>query len=122
MFYPIQPYFLLIAGLLISLTCGSAFQATLKLSARRRFRNDPTAVSETAQSLSLLIPFLGIAVGACLFLSAGLALFSFPLRLTWLVALPLTGLTASLVWFQLRKLIVSLRAGNLRALDLDWLE
>lgn len=124
------PVFLLVAGLFISLTSGLAFEAGLKqvaaqLSIQLSTQPEPTPQdipASTGDRPELLMPFLGIALGACLFLGAGLGLFGFPLRLTLIVASLLTLLAGLLIWTQLQKLLARISQGDGRALDWDWLE
>ena len=74
------------------------------------------------QGLQLLIPFLGMAGGICVFLASGMEIFGFPKLLSYVLALPLTVLTGWLVWTQLGKLSIELERGGSKALDLDSFE
>jgi uncharacterized protein (DUF2062 family) len=67
----------------------------------------------------LLVPFLGIAAGICVFLAAGLEVFGFPSWLSYSISLPLTLFIGFLVWSQLGKLLAQLERGGSRSLDLD---
>ena len=117
--FPEPPYFLLIAGLLASFTSGAAFNAVLKQSVKSwsisRSKQDLTRL----RGLQLLLPFLGIAAGVCVFLSSGMEIFGFPANLAYAIALPLTVLIAWLIWFQLGKILIQLQEGGSKALDLD---
>lgn len=119
--YPSPPIALLIAGLLMSLACGTAFQATLRQIAKAWPQKSDTGIGQPDR-LAILTPFLGITVGASLFLTAGLGLFGFSLKGAALMGVPLSGLTACLVWWQLNKILLRLEQGDLKALNLDWLE
>jgi len=74
------PYFLLVAGLLVALTCGTALQQRLnkvQKSARASKANAKLQIGGL-----LLVPFLGICAGVCIFLSSGLEIFGFPAMLS----------------------------------------
>jgi hypothetical protein len=74
------------------------------------------------KGFQLLVPFLGIAAGICVFLAAGLEIFGFPSWLSYFISLPLTVLIAFLVWSQLARLLAQLERGGSKALDLDAFE
>jgi uncharacterized protein (DUF2062 family) len=113
------PYFLLIAGLLASITSGLAFESTLKQSVNEWARNRSTQTLANVQGFSLLLPFLGMCAGVCVFLASGVQIFGFPNSFAYALALPLTLLTALLVWSQLGKILIQLEKGGSKALDLD---
>lgn len=116
---PDPPYFLLIAGLLASLTSGAAFDAVLRQSVKSWSQNRSTRILANLQGPQLFLPFLGVSVGACVFLSSGMTIFGFPASFAYLISLPLTALTCTLVWTQLGKILVQLERGGSQALDLD---
>lgn len=113
------PYFLLVAGLLASFTSGAAFNAVLKQSVGRWSKSRSSQDLMSLRGLQLLLPFLGIAAGVCVFLSSGMEIFGFPANLAYAIALPLTVLIAWLIWFQLGKILIQLQEGGSKALDLD---
>lgn len=121
-YFPEPPYVLLIAGLLISLTSGAAFDAVLKQSVRDWSKNRSTRRLATMRGIQLFFPFVGIALGACVFLSAGMEVFGFPSKLAYAIALPLTVFIGWLVWWQLGKILAELDRGGSAALDLDSFE
>jgi hypothetical protein len=119
-YYPLDPpYFLLIAGLLASLTSGLAFSETLKQSVQAWSKHRSTRTLATLRGPQLFIPFIGILGGICAFLGSGLEIFGFPTDLAYAFAVPLTLLTGMLVWFQLGKILIQLERGGSKALDLD---
>ncbi len=120
--YPEPPYFLLVVGLFAGITCGTAFEATLKQKVQQWSRNRSTRIIAQMKGFELLIPFLGIAAGICVFLSAGLEIFGFPSLLSYSISLPLTLFIGVLVWSQLGKLLDQLERGGSKALDLDAFE
>ena len=120
MYYlPEPPYFLLVFGLFVGLTSGLAFEATLKQKAQIWLKGAEPLKSNELQRIELVLPFLGICSGICLFLASGLEIFSFMPSISYLVAIPLTIFTGSLVWSQLSKVLQQLKQGGSQALDLD---
>jgi hypothetical protein len=120
--YPEPPYFLLLAGLFVSLTAGKAFEATLKQIVQDWQQKRQISLPRSLNTTNLLLPFLGIAAGVCLFLSSGMTIFGFPPLLSFLLSVLLTIGTAALVWSQLGKLLGLLQQGGSRAIDLDALD
>ena len=119
-YYPEPPYFLLVVGLLIALTSGSAFAATLKELVQKWSSN--RAAKATAQLRiggTLLVPFLGIAAGVVVFLASGLEIFGFPTWFSYAVAVPLTLLLGLLVWLQLGSMLILVEQKGFRAIDID---
>jgi formate hydrogenlyase subunit 3/multisubunit Na+/H+ antiporter MnhD subunit len=113
------PYFLLIAGLLVGITSGIAFEATLKQSAQEWSRNRSTRTIANLKGVSLRLPFLGICSGVCVFLASGVAIFGFPAKVGYAIALPMTILIGGLVWVQLGSVLRQLEEGGSQAIDLD---
>lgn len=113
------PYFLLFAGLLAGIASGIAFKTTLEQAVQEWARNRSTRTLANLQGIQLLVPFVGIAIGACVFLSSGLEIFGFPTWLAYAIALPLTAFISLLVWYQLSSILVQLEKGGSKALDLD---
>ena len=121
MYYlPEPPLGLLLFGFLIGVTCGVAFDATLKLQVKQWQKDVKSGKStDLSQMSNFLLPFFGICVGICIFLAAGLEIFIYNRSISFAFAGPLTFLTAGLVWGQLKKLITQLLEGGSQALDLD---
>ena len=113
------PYFLLLAGLLVALTSGAAFEATLKQMVEAWQANPETHSLENLQKSGVWFPYVGITLGVGLFLSSGMQIFGFPLELAVTFALPLTLGSALLVWSQLKSLLQQIERGGSRSLDLD---
>lgn len=118
-YYPDPPYFLLIAGLLISITSGLAFEATLKQAVQEWANNRSTRTLARLQGSALRLPYLGICVGICVFLASGVQIFNFPAGLAYAIAASLTLFIGLLVWSQLGKILIQLERGGSKALDLD---
>ena len=117
--FPEPPYFLLLVGLFAGITSGAAFEATLKQKVQEWSKNRSTRTLVQMKGVPLVLPFLGIAGGICIFLAAGLEIFGFPSWLSYSISLPLTILIGVLVWSQLAKLLAQLEKGGSKALDLD---
>lgn len=115
-FLPQPPYFLVLAGLLIGVTCGLAFEATLKQKAQDWFK---TAKNQEVNQSVLRLPFLGICLGVCLFLGSGFEIFLLNPWVAYALALPTTIFIGSLVWVQLGQVLRQLKQGGSKALDLD---
>jgi hypothetical protein len=113
------PFFLLALGLLISVTCGLAFEATLKQGVQNWSKNRSGKILEQLQGVRLTLPYLGIGTGIWLFLGAGLTIFGLPGWLSVGSSLLLTLLTCGLIWAQLGQVLVQLQRGGSRSLDLD---
>lgn len=113
------PYLLLVVGLLASLASGKAFEVTLRQLVQEWSKTHSTRILSNIQGTQLLIPFLGISGGICIFLASGLVIFGLPTQLSYILSTVLTIGTSLLIWFQLGKLLVMLEQGGSQALDLD---
>jgi uncharacterized protein (DUF983 family) len=113
------PYFILFAGLFAGITCGLAFDSTLRRNVKTWSADRNNVILANSDDISLRLPFLGICVGIIFFLSAGLEIFGFPTWLSYSIALPLTVLISILLWFQLKVVFRQLDRGGSPALDLD---
>lgn len=120
--YPEPPYFLLFFGLFAGITSGLAFEASLRQKAAEWSKNRSTRTLAQMKGMQLLLPFLGITVGTCVFLAAGLEVFGFPWWLSYFVSFPLTIFISVLVWSQLGKVLLQLEQGGSKAIDLDAFE
>lgn len=117
--FPEPPIFLMFAGLLAGIASGTAFEAVLKQAVQNWSKNRSTSTLANIRGTQLVIPFLGMIGGVGIFLSSGLEIFGFPKTLSYSVSIPLTILTAWLVWFQLGKVLNQLEKGGSQSLDLD---
>ncbi len=119
-YYPANPpYFLLLIGFLMALTSGIALSGTLKVIVQQWPKNNSEDTKSPSSLKKLLVPFLGITAGVCLFLSSGLEIFGFPSFLALAVGLPVSLLTCVLVWFQLGSMLTFAKREGMQALDLD---
>jgi len=120
-YQPQPPYLLLVAGLLISLTSGIALTNLIKQIVKDWSVNKSTANVATMRQ-PLPIPYIGIALGACIFLSSCLEIFSFSKKFAYGFSFPLTVGTALLVWFQLSNILDKMERGGLQKQDLESLQ
>lgn len=118
-YYPEPPYFLLVIGILVALTSGTAFSATLKQIVQKWSGDRAANVKAQLPTGQLIVPFLGISAGVCIFLSAGLEIFGFIGWLSYAVAIPLTLLIGFLVWYQLGSMFALVEKKGFQSLDLD---
>lgn len=115
--YYVPPYVLTVAGFVVSLLCGKAFEMVLKEQVTSWSQDRSGSILGEMQSLSLVLPYCGISMGILLFLGSGLMLFGFTIGLSFLLALSMTLVTAVLIWSQLRKLLIQLEEGGSKALE-----
>ncbi|MFB2770847.1 hypothetical protein ACE1AT_16370 [Pelatocladus sp. BLCC-F211] len=122
-YYPSHPpYLLLIFGLFAALTSGLALAGTLKLIVNK-WRSDGAEKSNSQLSIKQLsVPFLGITGGVVLFMCSGFEIFGFPPLLAYAVGVPVTILTALLVWLQLGSMMSFVQRQGMQSLDLDTLK
>lgn len=121
MYYmPEPPLGLLLFGFFIAVTCGLAFESTLKQQVNLWIKQGKKNKTMDMSVMSrLTLPFAGVCVGICLFLASGLEIFTYNRSLSYAISGTLTLLIGGLVWTQLQKLILQLLEGGSKALDLD---
>jgi len=116
MYYlPEPPYFLVFVGLFMGISCGLAFEATLKEKVKVWLRTPQSSLKD----LDLQLPFVGICVGICVFLASGVEIFLGDAWLSYGLSVPITLFIAALVWRQLDSLLQQLKTGGSKAIDLD---
>lgn len=113
MYYSQPPYFLVLAGIFIGITSGTAIYYTLVRSLSEWSKSRSSRLLAALKGSQLQLPFIGATVGACLFLGAGLSIFGIPPAISYLIALPTALLSSGLVWWQLSKLITQLEEKGL---------
>ncbi len=124
MYYlPEPPFFLIFVGFIIGVTCGLAFESTLKDKVNL-WRTQPpkTKESQLFGISNLFFPFVGVCVGICIFLASSLEIFIYDRVFSYALSLALTLFIGGLIWYQLQKLILLLLSGGSKALDLDTYE
>lgn len=119
-YYPLQPpYILLLVGFLTALTSGLALSGTLQVIVQKWSSVNKEPIKSSSSLKQLLVPFIGITIGVCLFMSSGLEIFGFPFPLALGVGLPLSLLTCLFVWLQLGSLLEFVSSRGMQSLDLD---
>ncbi len=119
-YYPQEPpYFILFAGLFAGLTCGLAFNGTLRQNVKNWSADRKNLRLADSDNITLQLPFLGISVGIVFFLSSGLEIFGFPQWLAYSISGVMTLFISGLLWFQLKGVFKELDRGGSPALDLD---
>ncbi|MBK1988773.1 hypothetical protein A0J48_014710 [Sphaerospermopsis aphanizomenoides BCCUSP55] len=119
-YYPLQPpYVLLLVGFLTALTCGLALSGTLKVIVQKWPKLPQEPIKSSSSLKQLLLPFIGISGGVCLFMSSGLEIFGFPSPLALGIGLPLSLGTCLFVWLQLGSLLEFVSSRGMQSLDLD---
>lgn len=119
-YYSLQPpYVLLLVGFFTALTSGLALSGTLNVIVKKWPNVPQEPIKSSASLKQLFVPFIGITVGVCLFMSSGLEIFGFPASLALGVGLPLSLLTCLFVWFQLGSLLEFASSRGMQSLDLD---
>ncbi|NEO55133.1 MAG: hypothetical protein F6K54_19870 [Okeania sp. SIO3B5] len=102
---PQPPYFLIAVGLLMSLSSGIVFAKLIKQLVKDWSENPSTCNIVSMRGLTLQLPYIGIAIGALIFLSSSLQLFGFTNLVAYSICLPLTVATGVVVWIQLTKIL-----------------
>ncbi|BAY28784.1 hypothetical protein NIES37_42580 [Tolypothrix tenuis PCC 7101] len=119
-YYPLHPpYFLLVVGLLIAITSGIALSGTLKVIVQKWPSKSAENIKPHSAWKQIIVPFLGITGGVCLFLCSGFEIFGFPPILALGVGLPMSLLTCLLVWWQLGSMLEFVERRGMQSLDLD---
>ncbi|MGB3514634.1 MAG: hypothetical protein WBA93_36580 [Microcoleaceae cyanobacterium] len=108
---PQPPYFFIVVGLLISSSCGVVFAKLIKQLMQEWSTNRSTCSIVSMRGLTLQLPYIGIAMGALIFLSSSLQLFGFTNFVAYSICLPLTVATGLIVWIQLSKILDKMEQG-----------
>lgn len=121
-YYPLQPpYFLLLVGFFTAFTSGLALSGTLKVIVQQWPQDKSPKEKTNTRSFykQLLVPFIGITGGSCLFLCSGFEIFGFPTEMALSIGLPMSFLTCFFVWRQLGGLLDYVKSEGMQSLDLD---
>ncbi|MGB5635420.1 MAG: hypothetical protein WBM44_13520 [Waterburya sp.] len=122
MYYLPQPPFLVVVlGVFIAITCGTAFENLLEQKLQRSYQNSQRESSFKIDSKDSAIAatYWGICLGVWVFLGGGLLVLGFGIIPSYGVSLLLTIFTASLVWDQINDVLLQLKEGGSKALELD---
>ncbi len=99
------PYFLLVIGLLISLSCALPFALMLRQLIEYWNKYHSQEAFTRWRKLQLLTPFLGTLVGACIASASTLEIFGFATSASYLVALLVTSVIGILVWLLIGRIL-----------------
>ncbi|MGB3534182.1 MAG: hypothetical protein WBA13_11760 [Microcoleaceae cyanobacterium] len=113
------PYFFLAASLVAGILCAFTFGVTLKVRVQDWKKNQSTRTLANLKGIQLLLPFSGIACGICGFLASCLQIFTFSPQFSYGFSIPLTALTAGLVWYQLSRVLYQLEVKGAKNIDFD---
>ncbi|MEM8677402.1 MAG: hypothetical protein AAGF83_26620 [Cyanobacteria bacterium P01_G01_bin.67] len=123
MYYLPQPPFLVaILGVFIAITFGTAFQNLLEQKLRESYQNLKQEGSfriERTKDSAIALTFWGVCFGVWIFLGGGLLVLGFGIIPSYGVSLLLTIFTAALVWDQINDVLLQLKEGGSKALELD---
>lgn len=113
------PYFFLAASLVAGILCAFTFGVTLKQRVQEWQRTKSTRTLASLKGIQLLLPFSGIALGICGFLASCLQIFTFSTKIAYGFSVPLTLLTAGLVWYQFSRVLYQLESMGAKNIDFD---
>lgn len=121
MYYlPQPPFFIALLGVFIALACGSAFQNLMEQKLRESYQNPQVGTSfklDSPQDAVILGTYWGICLGIWVFLGGGLLILGFGIIPSYGVALLLTLFTGSLVWDQIKEVLLQIKEGGSKSLD-----
>ncbi|MBE9044515.1 hypothetical protein IQ255_08870 [Pleurocapsales cyanobacterium LEGE 10410] len=121
MYYlPQPPFFIAFLGVFVALTCGSAFQNLMEQKLRESYQNPQVGTAfrlDTPQDAVILGTYWGICLGVWIFLGGGLLILGFGIISSYGVALLLTLFTGSLVWDQIKEVLLQIKEGGSKSLD-----
>ena len=113
------PYFFLGVSLIAGILCTLTFSITLKQNVQDWQKNKSTRSLANLRGIQLLLPFIGISFGICGFLASCLQIFTFSIKIAYSFSVPLTFLTAALVWYQLLRVLDQLETKGAKNIDFD---
>ncbi len=113
------PYFFLAASLAAGILCAFTFGVTLKQRVQEWKKSQSTRTLANLKGIQLLLPFSGIALGICGFLASCLQIFTFSSKIAYAFSIPLTLLTAGLVWYQFSRVLYQLESKGAKNIDFD---
>lgn len=123
MYYSPQPPFLIaVLGVFIAVTCGSAFQNLLEQKLRESYqdaRQENSFRIDRTKDRVIAATYWGICLGVWIFLGGGLLVLGFGVIPSYGVSLLLTIFTGALVWDQINDVLLQLKEGGSKALELD---
>ena len=123
MYYLPQPPFLVaVIGVFVAITFGAAFQNLLEQKLRDSYKDSKQQSSFKIDRITdpaIAATYGGICLGIWIFLGGGLLVLGFGIIPSYGVSLLLTLFTGALVWDQINDVLVQLKEGGSKALELD---
>ena len=123
MYYiPQPPFLIVILGVFVAITFGTAFQNLLGQKLRESYESPEQESSfkiSPADDSAIAATFSGVCLGVWVFLGGGLLVLGFGFIPAYGVALLLTIFTAGLVWDQINQVLLQLQEGGSAALELE---
>lgn len=102
---PSPPYFLLVAGLLISIVCIIPLTIGIRQWLTYWSQNSSPSTLPAGGRLQVVVPFSGTMGGFCIFFASGLEVLGLPVLPSLFLALLGTGLLSYGVWLQLGRML-----------------
>ena len=121
-YLPQPPFFVVVIGVFIAVTFGSAFQNLLEQKLRESYKDSKRESSfsiDRSRDPAIAVTFFGICLGVWVFLGGGLLVLGFGIIPSYGVSLLLTLFTSGLVWDQINDVLKQLKEGGSKALELD---
>jgi hypothetical protein len=102
---PEPPYVLLIAGLIIVITCAIPFFILVRQRLEYWSKNDSASALPVRGSIQIILPFSGMMGGLCIFIAAALEVLGVPILPALLLSLLLILLTSYVSWVLLGRIL-----------------
>jgi hypothetical protein len=102
---PSPPYFMLVAGLLISITCIIPLAIGVRQWLTYWLQNSSTNSLPAGGRLQVVVPFSGTLGGFYIFFASGLEVFGLPVLPSLFLSLLATALLGYLAWLQLGRML-----------------
>ena len=121
-YIPQPPFLVALLGIFISITCGLAFKNLIENKLAESYKNPRGTSSfklDSVKDVALTITYWGICLGIWVFLGGGLLILGFGIIPSYGVGLFITLFTASLFWKQIDEVLLQLKEGGSKALELD---
>ncbi|WP_019509316.1 hypothetical protein [Pleurocapsa sp. PCC 7319] len=121
-YIPQPPFLVALLGIFVSITCGLAFKNLIENKLAESYKNPRGASSfklDRVKDVALTMTYWGICLGIWVFLGGGLLILGFGIIPSYGVGLFITLFTASLFWQQIDEVLLQLKEGGSKALELD---
>ncbi|MEM9770415.1 MAG: hypothetical protein AAF889_02230 [Cyanobacteria bacterium P01_D01_bin.73] len=114
---PQGPLIQLIIGFAVGGACGGLFAKMFRETVKTWLATEERDPNDFLKS-PLRFPFVGTAMGACVFLAATLQTFTIPAKWAFLMSGSVTAGGAIAVWWQLGVILRQVQRGGVDAIDL----